>query len=73
VCSGIYTTNSADACEYIIKDCGARIVIVENQTQLDKILECRKKCKIDVIVHYSGDAIKPQQGVLSVCLAKIIT
>ena len=35
---GVYTTNSAEVCEHILKDSGARIIVVENQTYLDKIL-----------------------------------
>jgi len=37
--TGIYTTNSPEACHYILEDCKANIVVVENQKQLDKILE----------------------------------
>ncbi|KAG8594021.1 hypothetical protein GDO81_001033 [Engystomops pustulosus] len=36
---GIYTTNSADACHYVLEDCEANIVIVENHKQLQKILQ----------------------------------
>jgi long-chain-fatty-acid--CoA ligase ACSBG len=51
---GIYTTNSADACEYILQDCGARIVVVENQLHLNKILKCKEACRIDAIIQYTG-------------------
>ena len=37
--AGIYTTNSAEACFHVLSDCEANVVVVENQTQLDKILE----------------------------------
>lgn len=37
--AGIYTTNGPEACHYIIEDCKANIVVVENQKQLDKILQ----------------------------------
>ena len=37
--TGIYTTNSPEACYYILENCKANIVVVENQKQLDKILE----------------------------------
>ena len=37
--TGIYATNSPEACHYILENCKANIVVVENQKQLDKILE----------------------------------
>ena len=36
---GIYTTNSPDACKYVIEDSQSSIIVVENKIQLDKILE----------------------------------
>uniref|UniRef100_A0A8D0E2N4 Long-chain-fatty-acid--CoA ligase ACSBG2 n=1 Tax=Salvator merianae TaxID=96440 RepID=A0A8D0E2N4_SALMN len=38
---GIYTTNSPDACQYVAENCGANIIVVENDKQLQKILEVR--------------------------------
>jgi len=37
--TGIYTTNSPEACCYILEDSKANIAVVEDQTQLNKILE----------------------------------
>ena len=37
--TGIYTTNSPEACYYILEDSKANIAVVEDQTQLNKILE----------------------------------
>ena len=37
--TGIYTTNSPEACHYILENSRANIVMVENQMQLDKILK----------------------------------
>ncbi|KAL7993078.1 hypothetical protein Chor_017334 [Crotalus horridus] len=36
---GIYTTNSPEACHYVAENCGANIIVVENDKQLQKILE----------------------------------
>ena len=36
---GIYTTNSPEACFFVANDCNANIMVVENKTQLDKILK----------------------------------
>jgi len=38
---GIYTTNSAEECRYILEHSESRIFIVENEEQLDKALEVR--------------------------------
>ncbi len=36
--TGIYATNSPEACQYVASDSKANIIVVENQKQLDKIL-----------------------------------
>jgi long-chain-fatty-acid--CoA ligase ACSBG len=51
---GIYTTNTSEACEYILKDSKSQIVVVENQQQLDKILKCKDKLPLKKIIQYSG-------------------
>jgi long-subunit acyl-CoA synthetase (AMP-forming) len=33
----IYHTNTAEQCQYIIKDAGAKFVVVEDQVQLEKV------------------------------------
>lgn len=38
---GIYTTNAAGQVAYVLADCAARIVFVENEEQLDKVLQVR--------------------------------
>jgi long-chain acyl-CoA synthetase len=39
--AGIYTTNSPTECRYIVGHSEAPVVVVENQSQLDKILQVR--------------------------------
>lgn len=52
---GIYPTNSPDACKYILKDCEANIVVVEDEKQLAKVLEVRGDCPaLKAIVQYTG-------------------
>ncbi|XP_068227125.1 long-chain-fatty-acid--CoA ligase ACSBG2-like [Palaemon carinicauda] len=62
--SGIYTTNSPEACEHCAKSCRAQIFVVENQKQLDKVLQIRKNLPdLKAIIQYIG---KPtSDGVLS--------
>ncbi len=44
VSSGIYPTDSAAQVEYLINDSRTRVVFVEDEEQLDKILTCRSRC-----------------------------
>uniref|UniRef100_A0A8B9LE99 long-chain-fatty-acid--CoA ligase n=1 Tax=Astyanax mexicanus TaxID=7994 RepID=A0A8B9LE99_ASTMX len=37
--TGIYTTNSAEACQYVAHNCEANVIVVENNKQLVKILQ----------------------------------
>jgi long-chain acyl-CoA synthetase len=39
----IYASNTAEQCEFIIRDCGAKIVIVEDAVQRDKLLPLRDR------------------------------
>ena len=40
--AGIYATNGPDAFHYILEDCKANVIVIENQKQLDKILQVDK-------------------------------
>lgn len=44
ICAGIYPTSASNQVEYILRDCGARVLFVENEEQLDKALEVRERC-----------------------------
>ena len=37
--AGIYETYNSNTCRFIADNCKANIIVVENQTQLEKILE----------------------------------
>ena len=53
----IYPSNTAEQCEYIVRDSGAKIVIVEDAAQLEKILSVRDHLlTVTAIVHMRGDA-----------------
>uniref|UniRef100_A0A672IWJ3 long-chain-fatty-acid--CoA ligase n=1 Tax=Salarias fasciatus TaxID=181472 RepID=A0A672IWJ3_SALFA len=57
--TGIYTTNSPEACQYVAANCEANVVVVENQKQLDKILQVKDQLPhLKAIVQYRGE---PQQ------------
>uniref|UniRef100_A0A8C3WFR8 Long-chain-fatty-acid--CoA ligase ACSBG1 n=1 Tax=Catagonus wagneri TaxID=51154 RepID=A0A8C3WFR8_9CETA len=42
IVTGIYTTSSPEACQYIARDCQANIIVVDTQKQLEKILKIWK-------------------------------
>ncbi|XP_039072738.1 long-chain-fatty-acid--CoA ligase ACSBG1 [Hyaena hyaena] len=42
IITGIYTTSSPEACQYIAHDCQANIIVVDTQKQLEKILKIWK-------------------------------
>src|SRR3954467_3799472 len=44
VSSGIYPTDSAAQVEYLINDSSTKVVFVEDEEQLDKVLVCRARC-----------------------------
>ena len=61
----MYATNTAEACEFILKDTNAQIVVVENKQQLEKILKCKNNnIPIKKIIQYSGSVENNQNGLV---------
>ncbi|XP_077330376.1 long-chain-fatty-acid--CoA ligase ACSBG1 isoform X2 [Lithobates pipiens] len=55
IATGIYATNSPEACYYVASDCRANIIVVENQKQLEKILQIWDKLPdLKAVVQYKG-------------------
>lgn len=53
----IYASNTPEQCAFIVKDCGARTVIVEDAAQLEKMLALRGELPGGfAFVHITGDA-----------------
>ena len=44
VCAGIYPTDAAAQVQYLVNDSGAKVIFVEDEEQLDKVLEVRESC-----------------------------
>ncbi|XP_068461300.1 long-chain-fatty-acid--CoA ligase ACSBG2-like isoform X2 [Clinocottus analis] len=55
--TGIYTTNSPEACQHVAANSEANILVVENQKQLEKILQVRSYHlpHLKAIVQYKGE------------------
>ena len=62
----MYTTNSAEQCELILTDCEAKVVVVENKQQLEKVLQSMKnsKCRVNKIVQYIGEPEDNHNGLV---------
>ncbi|XP_044274953.1 long-chain-fatty-acid--CoA ligase ACSBG2 isoform X2 [Varanus komodoensis] len=53
---GIYTTNSPEACQYVAENCGANIIVVQNDKQLQKIQEIQHRLPLlKAIIQYSEE------------------
>ncbi|XP_076135255.1 long-chain-fatty-acid--CoA ligase ACSBG2 isoform X1 [Alosa pseudoharengus] len=53
---GIYTTNSAEACQYVAENCQANILVVENHKQLQKILQIQDQLPhLKAIIQYKDE------------------
>jgi long-chain acyl-CoA synthetase len=51
VSSGIYPTDAAKQVEYLLVDSGSKVVFVEDDEQLDKVLTVRARCpRLELIV-----------------------
>lgn len=55
IATGIYTTNSPEACHYVLDNASCQIAVVENELQLNKILQVRDRLpNLKTIVQYKG-------------------
>src|SRR5581483_10997001 len=58
VSSGIYPTDSAAQVEYLVNDSRTRVIFVEDEEQLDKVLSCRARCPtLDRIVIFDMEGL----------------
>jgi len=62
--TGIYQTNSANACQYVADHSRANIIVVDDEAQLQKILAIKHKLpKLKQIVQFKGNS--QTEGVIS--------
>ncbi len=53
VSAGIYPTDSPGKIRYVVNDCRARVIFVENQAQYDKVASIWGECStLELIVHF---------------------
>ncbi|KAF2360621.1 Argonaute linker 2 domain [Trinorchestia longiramus] len=64
ITTGVYTTNSPDACLHLAKDCDTQIVVVENEKYIEKFLAIKQQLpSLKALVQWSGTPTTP--GVIS--------
>ena len=65
--TGIYTTNSPEACQYVAEKCRASVIVVENNQQLQKILQVKANLPcLKAIVQYTGEVAVREDFIYSV-------
>jgi long-chain acyl-CoA synthetase len=65
-CVGLYPSNSAEQCEYIINHSDAEFVVVDTALQLEKILSVRARlAKVKAIITLDVEAARKNDAVLS--------
>jgi long-chain acyl-CoA synthetase len=71
----IYPQSTAEQCEFIIQDAGAKLVIVEDAAQVGKLMPTRHRMfTVTRLIHIGGDVVleKPDaQGRTTVTLAEV--
>ena len=56
--AGIYTTNKPDACEYVTKHSGAKVVVCEGLKQMEKFFGISKNLpKLKALVMFGGEKL----------------
>jgi long-chain acyl-CoA synthetase len=51
----IYQTNSPEECQYVLENSDAKVVVVEDETQLEKVRQVRAQCpKLEHVVRMTG-------------------
>lgn len=64
--TGLYTTNTPDACQYVASDANCNIVVVENDIQLQKILQVWDRLPaLKAVVQFLGEVNEKRDNVYS--------
>ena len=59
VCAGIYPTDAAEQVDYLVNDSGCKVMFVEDEEQLDKVLEVREQCPtLEQIVIFDMEGLR---------------
>jgi len=73
VSSGIYPTDSAAQVEYLVNDSRTRVIFVEDEEQLDKVLICRSRCPtLERIVIFDMEGLTRFSDPMAMSLAEFM-
>ena len=73
VSSGIYPTDSIKQVEYLLNDSGSKVVFVEDDEQLDKVLEARARCsKLERIIIFDADGLQTFTDPMALTLEALV-
>jgi long-chain acyl-CoA synthetase len=71
VSSGIYPTDSAAQVEYLVNDSRTKVIFVEDEEQLDKVLNCRARCPtLERIVIFDMEGLSGFNDPMAMSLAE---
>lgn len=74
VSSGIYPTDSVKQVEYLVNDSRTKVIFVEDDEQLDKVLECRSRCpSLEKIVVFDMEGLAAFSDPMVVSLEAFMT
>lgn len=64
--TGIYATNTPEACQYVLEDSASNVVVVENNAQLQKIVAVWDNLPhLKAVVQYTGDVAIRRDNIYS--------
>jgi long-chain acyl-CoA synthetase len=73
VSSGIYPTDTAVQVEYLLNDSRTKVIFVEDEEQLDKVLTCRSRCPtLERIVIFDMEGLSGFSDPMAMSLAEFI-
>jgi len=73
VSSGIYPTDSASQVEYLVNDSRTKVIFVEDEEQLDKVLICRSRCPtLERIVIFDMEGLSGFSDPMAMSLAEFM-
>lgn len=73
VCAGIYPTDAAAQVEYLVNDSACRVIFVEDEEQLDKVLTIRGNCPtLEKIVIFDMEGLEQFNDPMAVSFADFV-
>jgi long-chain acyl-CoA synthetase len=68
----IYASSTAEQCAFILRDAAAKVLIVEDAAQLEKVLPLRAQMPGLAVLHIAGDSVPDASGRKAIALADVL-